>query len=185
LRNRVKDEIEATTRTRAQFQKYVDSKEDVKTRESADVFFDDLRVNYIELLNDLNENNSKPTKLSLVVPVVFDNKEKAGESRIIAMGVLSPFVLNAQAYDLVASDPASLFINIEVKSFPQGATVKYHRRGEDYKLFSDPTNSILKGLARARWYVLFHLDGYVDQEKLYDPYVDKSEMIVVGFEKIK
>jgi hypothetical protein len=180
LRNRVKDEIEALTLTESQFRK-IGNENDTVVRAAAEAFFGDLRINYLEVLKGLisAKRSSSLTRFK-VIPAALGEESKEGRVLPLAvLGVLRPFELNQLAYNFVANNQTYWF-DLDVKSFPQGASIRYRRRGEDYKPHSEPTNSRIKGLALAIWSVRFQLDGYQDQEVDYNPYVDSSGTVTVN-----
>jgi hypothetical protein len=185
LRNRIKDEIERLDSTESQFRKIGDEK-DTAVQTAAGAFFDDLRINYTEVLQDLvNSRSSSSSIASRVVPVALDQGSDEGRALpLVALGVLRPFELNQLAYNFMASNPTYWF-DLDVKSFPQGAAIRYRRRGLDYKAHSEPTNSRLKGLPLAIWFIRFQLDGYQDKEVEYNPYVDSSGTVTVNLSKVK
>jgi hypothetical protein len=185
LRNRIKDEIERLDSTESQFRKIGDEK-DTAVQTAAKAFFDDLRFNYLEVLRDLagSRAGSSPGAF-LVVPVALDQGSEEGRALpLVALGVLRPFELNQLAYSFVASNPTFWF-DLEVKSFPQGAAIRYRRRGMDYKAHSEPTNSRLRGLPLAIVSIMLQLDGYQDKEVEYNPYVDSSGTVTVNLSKVK
>lgn len=120
--------------------------------EASEVYFSDIRDHYAEAWKGLKELE-KPDRNSY--PAVRDKTIWALEH-------------NSKAY-AVAASKGTLTFDLAVRSDPQDGSVSFKRKGDDdYSPHPDPTNTTIKNLVYAVWYVKVQRDGYQDQEKQHD-----------------
>ena len=97
---------------------------------------------------------------------------------MMAEAALRPFEQNELAYKTVA-DAQSLTFDLTVKSNPDGAGVRYHRRGDPCHPNPDTTNTTIMSLPYAIWLVQFQKAGYTTKEVEHDPFREPNHVINV------
>jgi hypothetical protein len=180
LRDRLEEELDSLKATESRFRELGDNSQTA----AAQVFFDDLRTGYTEVLAGLSEKKRKERssiRESIVAaawPPQTEGEQHGGRRYpLTALAVLRPFELNELAYRLVA-DTSSLTFSLEVNSNPEGATVFYGRRGDtSYKQHQNPTNSTIKSLPYAIWIVRFQKPGFRDKDVEFNPFVEPNRVI--------
>lgn len=185
LRGRLEDELNAIAATQSKFRNLGDESQ----KAAAEIFFDDLRIGYVEVLSGLTHGDKRAHTGSLqVFPARFiqSDKSKHGDSSqypLVAQAIFRPFEINELAYTLVA-DTEALTFNLEVNSNPAGATIFYGRRGDiAYKQHSNPTDSTIKALPYAIWTIRFQKQGFRDKNYEFNPFVEPNRVITVNLEK--
>jgi len=123
---------------------------------SSNVFFGDLNVHYEYELKEVEE--------------LEDKREEYIKVRDNVINLLKD---NQLAYDIAAT-AALLTFNLTITTVPKGASVYYKRKGSNYEESNKATKLILENLDLAKWYVKVHVDGYVDEEKPYNPFKETS-----------
>ncbi len=83
----------------------------------------------------------------------------------------------------LAADTKSLTFDLEVRSKPPDAAIRFHRRGDAATPNSDNTNTTIHNLVYARWFVEIHLDGYADQAKEHDATRERSHRLDFDLKK--
>lgn len=169
LRENVNAALEALNKTQAEFKSQQTSPEQ---GQMADVFFGDLRLNYSEVVKDLDQRTAmrSPHLVSVKMP------EPSMRYSLVAQAVLRAFDVNELAYNVVA-DNGSLAFNLKVISEPTGAAVSYYRRGDPPKRYPEPTTATISSLSYAIWYVLVEKPGYKSETIEFDPY-HSSDLVV-------
>jgi hypothetical protein len=144
------------------------------------IFFDDLRINYDELLHSLGGDTGSigldAEQLRPVSVVAATSRDGLSDNVIIQAAALRPFEQNEAAYEVVA-DTQSLIFDLTVKSTPPGAAICYHRRGDNCRSNPDPTNTVITSLVYAIWMVQFHKPGYESEEIEHDPFREPNHLI--------
>jgi hypothetical protein len=101
---------------------------------------------------------------------------------LTAQAVFRVFEVNELAYSLVA-DTQTLAFDLEVNSNPEGAANSYRRRGDPYKQHPNPTNSTIKSLPYAEWFIRFQKQGYHDQEIDFSAFVEPNRIVIANLQK--
>lgn len=138
-------------------------------------FFEDIRTTYREAEAVINAELQSETRLVLVA-----DKAPTGSS-MVKVG-LNALHRNALGYTVVA-DAASMCFDLEVSSYPAGATVSYGKRGDKLKKAPNVTNSTLKSLDFARTTVRFDKPGYEPVQIEHDPLIEKNHSIAAELKK--
>ena len=171
LRENVNAALEALNKTQAEFKSQQTSPEQAAM---ADIFFGDLRLNYSEVIKDLDQ----PTAMRSPHIVSVKMPEPSTRYSLVAQAVLRAFDVNELAYNVVA-DNGSLAFNLKVMSEPTGAAVSYYRRGDSPKRYPEPTTATISSLPYAIWYVLVEKLGYKSETIEFDPYHSSDQVINV------
>lgn len=154
--------------------------------EAAKVFFDDLRVSYQGMLNQLNKHQLRSQSFGAIVAASTNSSSRTnqigGDYPIVAKATFRTFEQNELAYNAVA-DAQSLIFDLSVTSNPSGAVVSYHRRGDPYRQNPDPTNTVITALPYAVWTIQFQKSGYKTIEREHDPFTAPNHVINVELEK--
>jgi hypothetical protein len=151
---------------------------------SAQIFFDDIRVGYSNVLADLSAKPLVETRAGMI-SVAWAPQVETGEGKrypLAAQVVFGAFELNQRAYMLVA-DTQSLIFDLEVNSNPEGATISYRRRGDSYKPHPNPTNSVVKALPYAIWTIRVEKHGFREQEIDFNPFVNSNHVVNANLTK--
>jgi hypothetical protein len=133
------------------------------------VFFGDLKSRYIEAgqaWKGFEGNGTKPTVALMRSDDFFATRD---DTTALTRDQHS-------AYTLLAETGSETF-DLTVKSFPKEAAISYRRKGDAYTNNPDPTNTEIKNLVYAVWYVHAHLDGYEDDEKPHNPFREKNHQV--------
>jgi hypothetical protein len=180
LRSSVETELKVLQETEDRFNK-LNAHE--TTGDTVEVFFDDLSLSYKDVLTRLQQNRSSYQSNPTVVAARWfpSSSENLGYP-LKAQAVFRVFEQHEAAYMLV-SDTGSLTFDLEVKSVPVGAEISYHRRGDPYQEFSSTTNSVIKALPLAIWYVRFRKQGFQEREIEHDPYAEPNHVAFVELKK--
>lgn len=184
LREKLEQELHSVKVTESKFQELGDKSQ----VDASQVFFDDLRIGYSEVLAQLSaEAKGTSVKADITAVAWFPqtqvNQRKPLRYPLTALAALRPFELNELAYKLVA-DSESLTVNLEVNSNPEGATILYGRRGDtSYKRHQSLTNSTIKSLPYAIWTVRFQKQGFGDKDIEFNPFVEPNRVITANLEK--
>jgi len=173
LRKRVQEEIKSLQETASKFQTLsaTERKTDV-----SDVFFADLQSSYTEVLSALSEAAEHEREPPLLRRVSREQKPSVPKYTLAALAVFRVYEHNELAYTLVA-DTGSLTFDLAVSSSPEGATVSYKRRGDQYKISPDPTNSVMKALPYAIWTIRFQKPGFREVEVEHDPFRESNHIV--------
>lgn len=177
---KIEDELNSLKVTESKFRELGDKSQ----VDAAQVFFDDLRTSYTEVLADLSgKANGRATRAGFVATAWPPQEKHKSHYSLTALAAFRPFELNELAYRLVA-DTETLTFNLEVSSNPEGATILYGRRGDtSYKQHSSPTNSTIKSLPYAIWIVRFQKQGFRDKDVEFNPFVEPNRVVHVDLEK--
>ncbi len=180
FRSSIEAELGTLKETETKFRDLGDKSQDKLQQETAQVFFDDLRIGYTEALHDLSLKR-RASSLPRIV-AVSQTAELGGKYSVTAQAIFRAFELNELAYDFVA-DNQTLEFDLDVNSNPEGAAVSYRRRGDPYKQHQNPTNSTIKSLPLAIWTVRFQKQGYHDREIDFNPFVERNRTLTANLEK--
>jgi hypothetical protein len=184
LRSTIENELNSLQITESKFHELGDKSQ----VDAAQVFFDDLRTGYTEVLAGLSEKEKGSSTGASITTAAWTSQTQANQRKgprypLTALAVLRPFELNELAYKLVA-DTESLTFNLEVNSNPEGATILYGRRGDTpYKQHQSPTNSTIKSLPYAIWIVRFQKQGFRDKDVEFNPFVEPNRVITANLDK--
>jgi hypothetical protein len=150
----------------------------------AQVYFADLRISYIEALDEVNRRAAldpeAPFSFIRLVSLDQTQSKQRRDSRypLLAQPVIRALEQNELAYSLVA-ETGSLTFDLEVDSVPAGAEISYKRRGDDYQQHPSPTNSVVKSLPYAVWIIRIQKAGYRVEELEHDPFREPNHVINV------
>ena len=181
----VQAEIESLRVTESNFQDLSKAK---PLSEEAQVFFEDLRTSYEEVLLALPTKRISSTAEARILTAAWNSSSLAGAGKdnvtypIVAQAVFRTFEQNELAYALVA-DTGELTFDLEVSSIPEGATVSYRRRGDPYHDHPNPTDSVIRDLPLAIWFVRFEKLGFRDQEVEHNPFTERNHTVTVQMTK--
>jgi hypothetical protein len=185
LRLRVQDEIKSVNDTESRFRNLSAQKAQTDV---AQIFFDDLRTSYEQVLDALQHKNASGEPRAAAITVAWSSFSFANEKKneppytLAAQTVFRVFEQNELAYKLVA-DTESLAFDLDVESSPAGAIVSYRRRGDQYQENPAPTNSVIKALPYAIWIVRFQKPGFVDKAIEHDPFREPNHIVRVELSK--
>lgn len=127
-----------------------------------DAFFDDIRLSYGEALQAVSDGSGKIRQTEPgFVHARLVLGDKSAVSRSASDAVIASILHNADAYDVVALSKAITF-NLDVNSTPQGATISYRRRGEEFETLDRKTNSRIENITRAVYTIRLQMKGYED-----------------------
>jgi hypothetical protein len=171
LQTSVKDALTDLERTKNKFVDLQKSMEPSSGR-AVYIFFDDIERTYVHAQESLAKVSARlPRVQPGLRPVHYAFGGAASRLDPASDAVLESIVHNAAAYDVVASSK-SLTFTLEVDSRPKGATISYKLRGDDYRPLHHETDWRIENLPRAVYLVRVQLDGYVEQEKIFDAIKD-------------
>ena len=176
LRTNVDDALKALQMTEMEFKKLAtaQSQSDV-----AQVFFGDLRLNYDEVLQNLEHSSAGVSRPAGFVNAAFSGKAPAKTPYpLLAQAALRAFEANELAYN-IAAESSSLTFDLRVTSNPAGAVVSYYRRGDTPHSYADPTNMVIPSLTYAIWYVKIEKSGYKPQVREHDPFHSVDHVVNV------
>lgn len=176
----------------------------MKTGEKTPALFADFRLQYGELLVELNAIQPKATKLtelrsqhlpSFVYVQLMgrpDGKQTekppnfSGTLSAIATAVWRTIRDNAAAYKYIRNTGRITF-DARISSFPPGARIQYKKVADQlYEDYSSLTPVDKASFELATWLFRFHKDGCTDEPNLrIDPYEDTTPEISVEFENCK
>jgi hypothetical protein len=185
LRRHVQDEIGSLRATESKFHELRELK---AQGDAAEVFFDDLRTSYEEVLVALRPEKSNSETKATVLAAAWRSSSSASLKKnkatytLSALAVFRAVEQNELAYTLVA-DTGTLTFDLEISSLPEGAAVSYRRRGDPYKGHPNPTNSVIKALPYAIWIVRLQKPGFRDQEVEHNPFTDRNHNVTVELNK--
>jgi hypothetical protein len=177
LRENVAKAIQALNDTDQQYRSLDSSS---KQDKDSQVFFDDLRTSYREADHQLRAQEVRPDGSKLLL--VAQRQSESVIYPVVAQGVLRAFEQNEAAYNTVA-DAQSLTFDLEVASYPTGATVSFRRRGDEFKKSPTPTDSTIKALTFAIWIIRFEKDGFQAVEREHDPFRESNHAITVDLRR--
>lgn len=179
LRENIRSAIQALDDTEQQFRSLDSSS---KQEGNSHVFFDDLRTSY-RAADHLITAEEVKLHNSNFLRVAAQQKAESGIYPLVAQPVLRAFEQNELAYNTVA-DAQSLTFDLEVSSYPAGATVSFKRRGDEFKKSPNPTDSTIKALTFAIWIVRFEKEGFLAIDKEHNPFVESNHAITVQLPKV-
>jgi hypothetical protein len=177
LRSKVSYEISALQATERDFE---NNSTEEKQKPYAEKFFDDLRITYENALRRISET-PRAAADSAVLPfrlVSQGGPLVAQDYPPVAQAVIDAFEQNEIAYKVVANG-GFLTFDLVVKSDPQGADVSYRRRGDPFEHLQDKTDSSIKGLVYARWFVRFEMTGFLTEDVKFDAITEHNQVINV------
>lgn len=176
LQKNLSEALEAINSTERSF---TERGSDLSVLDAAEVFFDDLRTSYREMIRDLPRARTDIAKdHPFITAALVDQPSYPA----LAQGPLRILEQNELAYTVVANNEHLTF-DLEVNSFPAGATVFYRRRADSERQNGKPTDSTIPSLPYAIWTVRFHLDGYKDEEREHDPFREPNHVVTVKLAK--
>lgn len=167
LRQNVLDAEGALEKTEEDFLGLVSTQSQKPT---AGIFFGDLHITYQQALEKLKASSD----LGPHVQNVAQNTQYP----LLADPVFRAFEQNELAYETVA-DAGALTFDLEVNTIPQGAAVSYRRRGDSFERLQNVTNSAIKALPYAIWFVRFEKTGFETTEREHDPFHEQNHVITV------
>lgn len=145
------------------------------------IFFEDLQRNYQIAQTDINRTKAKLADNSAHVILASQVASKAYSP--LAQVVLRALEQNELAYASVA-DSGSLYFNLRVESEPPGATITFKRRGDpSYQSTQDTTNSTLQNIPKAITLIHYHLAGWHDTEKEFNPFTAAEDVVSARLSK--
>jgi hypothetical protein len=176
LRNNLQDASSALQSTEAEFEKLATAEGQSK---SVQVFFDDLRLNYDEVLQHLHARVENQIGQSQLVNANLSDRKAGNNSfALLVQASLRPMEGNVLAYNVVA-DGGSLTFSLKVTSNPAGATVSYYRRGDSPHPYPEATNVVIPSLPYAIWFVKIEKNGYKPEVREFNPFQTSDRIVNV------
>ena len=171
LKDNIFDAEKALELTEMEFLKLVSTQ---TQQPIANIFFGDLHITYERALEKLDGTHSHVPRVNYVQQ----------SYPLLAEPVLRAFEQNELAYKVVA-DAGSLTFDLEVDTIPQGANVSYRRRGDSFEHLQNTTNSVIKTLPYAIWFVRFEKSGFRTEDREHDPFHEQNHVITVELQSEK
>jgi hypothetical protein len=179
LRKSVRGEILVLEGTQRDFDKFATGKQ----KPAATVFFDDLHSSYERALVQIDDFSQRAGVTGLALRLVSQGAQDARPGYLVlAQATFRPFEQNELAYRTVV-DTDSLTFDLEVRSSPEGATVSYRRRGDTFQQEAEPTDTVIRALPYAIWFVKFHKTGFRDKTVEHDPFRDPNHVVEVSLQR--
>ncbi len=155
--------------------------EDATDRDKAlKIAIDDLRITYANAARSLGSNAlgelTVPFHFEKVLhhqiePSVFDPRM----SSLTAAG-LRPMEDNEALYAKLVATGSPTF-DLTVLSAPEGASIEYKRRGDEFKRYSGNTMAIIQSLPIAIWAIRLEKEGYDSVDVEYDPFRNRESSV--------
>lgn len=162
-------------RTADSFLSLATNNDQAQKRASA-IFFKDIVRNYADALVGIKAGSrarETPSGINL------KQSERPGAYSVQAQAVLRAFEFNEAAYTVVAN-AGSVFFDLEVRTFPTGATVSYGLAGDSsMETISDSTNTTIKNLAYATWEIRLAKSDCKPEQREYEPFHDTNHVVSV------
>jgi hypothetical protein len=150
--------------------------------DAVNVFFDDIRHSYGEARKTLSVDERLPVDAGASIELASFSRATRGPGKHGDNVVIASIRRNAAAYSTVAA-AGSMTFDIEIRSFPAGATVSYAKYADDeFELMDDKTNTILRNRPYAVWFVKFELAKHKTQTIKCDPYADSRHLVEAQLE---
>lgn len=163
LQKDIKDAIEELNKTEAAYKQ--DEVGAVPPPVSS--FFDDIRLDYQEVLKTLSSSVQFSRTGAIFERV---NAIGAGASSGLdhaADAVLQTMLHNVAAYEIAAATE-SLTFNLLVVSDPEDATILYRRRNRQYQQAEHGTDWTIQGISLGKYQIRLEKPGYLPTEGWYD-----------------
>lgn len=146
---------------------------------AVNAFFDDIRYEYGEALKSLaNESARAPQNEPQLLPVGATAAGSSSHLTRASAAALKSILHNAIAYEVAAS-AGTLTVNLNVVSYPQGATVSYWQRTDpETTTLDSKTNCQIPNLYRAGYQIRFQKSGYEEQTIPFDGQDSSATMII-------
>lgn len=178
LRQNVLDADKALEKTESEFLKLISTQSQEPT---ANIFFGDLHVTYRQALDRIGASSSwSPPDFAPRI----QNVGQGARYPVLAEAVFRAFEQNELAYKVVA-DTGSLTFDLEVDTVPQGADVSYRRRGDSFAHLQNTTNSTIRSLPYAIWFVRFEKSGFRTEDREHDPFHEQNHVVNVELQPEK
>ena len=176
LRSNVDSALKALQTTETDFKQLATAQGQA---EIAQIFFGDLRLNYDEVLQNLEHSSADVSRSAGFVNAAFSGKTPSRTPYpVLAQAALRAFETNELAYN-IAAENSSLTFSLKVTSDPAGAAVSYYRRGDPPHPYDEPTNTTIPSLPYAIWYVKVERQGYKPQVREHDPFHSTDHVLHV------
>jgi hypothetical protein len=176
LRENLRAAMAALGTTQAEFVELAAARDQTA---NAEIFFSDLRTSYEDALAEVEKGSAHPSAMGFLLLVANESYGRSTDALVAA--ALRPLEQNELAYSVVAN-AGSLTFDLEVDSNPPGATVSYHRRGDQPHAHPNPTNSTIHSLPYAIWITRFEKPGYRAEEREHDPFRELNHVVNVQLE---
>jgi hypothetical protein len=150
--------------------------------QAVDVFFDDLKRSYEDALEAIDKSPAAGSRANSRFELASVHPESPAPLSEASNAVIASLLHTARAYEVVASSNELTF-TLTVYSQPQGATIAYKLRGEDYHPLDHETDWKIENLPRAVYTIRLQKSGYADKEVTYDAMDETSDSINVPLAK--
>lgn len=179
LRNSVRDAFIRVAETEATFkQQGIDR----ATVPAVNTFFDDIRSSYSDALKVFVSDSTQIPKTAHLEEVLASIGNPASQLNTKSEAVIKSILHNANAYDIAAASKELTF-SLDVYSEPQGATIAYKLRGDEYHPLDHETDWHIENLPRAVYTIRLQKAGYLDKEVTYDAIDSTDNGIHVQLER--
>jgi hypothetical protein len=147
------------------------------------IFFQDIRNDYADALKEPVKQSAQNIRgeapFELVRASLWEPNPPLDP---VSEAVLGSILHNAAAYEVVASTRDVKF-NLDVYSDPQGASISWKLRGDQYTPADHITDWRIENLPIAVYYILLQKRGYADKETRFDASSNTGSSIHVRLER--
>jgi hypothetical protein len=144
---------------------------------AVDAFFDDIRLNYEDVLKSLASASARQSQVNFRLERVTALLEgPKSETSNPSEAVFASILHNAKSYDAVATSQ-SMTANLEVITEPKGASIYIAKRGLAYELQDHVTDFRVENLERRVYLIKLHMPGCEDWERQVDAGENSSPFI--------
>jgi hypothetical protein len=147
------------------------------------IFFQDIRNDYADALKEPVKQSAQnirgEAQFELVRASLWEPNPPLDP---VSEAVLGSILHNAAAYEVVASTRDVKF-NLDVYSDPQGASISWKLRGDQYTPADHITDWRIENLPIAVYYILLQKRGYADKETRFDASSNTGSSIHVRLER--
>jgi hypothetical protein len=147
------------------------------------IFFQDIRTDYADALKEPVKQSAQNIRGEAQFELVRASlREPNPPLDPVSEAVVGSVLHNAAAYEVVASTRDIRF-NLDVYSDPQGATISWKLRGDQYKPVDHDTDWRIENLPIAVYYIRLQKNGYADKETRFDAISNSGSSIHVHLER--
>jgi hypothetical protein len=145
-------------------------------------FFDDIRYDYGEALKALANDSAGIYSPSPRLLLVGEAVGSSPHLTLATTAALNSILHNVRAYDVVATS-TTLTFSLEVYSDPDGATISYRQRNQEYHFVDHETDWRIENLPRGVYFIRVQKSGYEDNEKQFDAMDNTSTSIKIPMKR--
>jgi hypothetical protein len=158
------------------------SKQSSELAKDISIFFGDIRKDYTDALTERKQPVQDIRGVRQSEFVSASLREPNPPLDPVSEAVIGSVLHNAAAYEVVASTRDIRF-NLDVYSDPQGATISWKLRGDQYKPVDHDTDWRIENLPIAVYYIRLQKNGYADKETRFDAISNSGSSIHVHLER--